>query len=134
LDPLTETYYDVIIKPNDSDAIQGGWGADWPTMATEFPPLFDSRTNVFKDSNGNDYGRYKSDTVNKLIDKAKDQPTVEDQAKVYLQIDDQLGKDVAYIPYERQHFYLLRGSKVTGYSQSPALSYYADLGVIGANG
>ncbi len=135
LDPLTETYYDVINKPsNDSDVVQGGWGADWPTMATIFPPLFDSRTNLFSTTNGNDYGNYRSDAVNKLIDKAKQQPTVEDQAKIYLQIDDQLGKDVAYIPYELQRFYYLHGSKVTGYQQSPASTYFADLGTIGANG
>jgi len=135
LDPLTETYYDVINKPtNDSDVVQGGWGADWPTQATIFPPLFDSRTNMFATTNGNDYGNYRSDTVNKLIDKAKQQPTVEDQAKVYQQIDDQLGKDVAYIPYELQKFYYLHGSKVTGYQQSAASTFFPDLGTIGANG
>ena len=135
LDPLTDTYYDVINKPSaDSDVVQGGWGADWPTMATIFPPLFDSRTNLTPTSNNNDYGNYRSDKVNKMIDQAKTLPDVNAQAKKYAEIDAQLGKDVAYIPYERQNFYLLRGSKITGYQQGPATSFFPDLATIGGNG
>ena len=46
LDPLTDTYYDVIQKPDaDFDVAWGGWGADWPSIATVIPALFDSRVN-----------------------------------------------------------------------------------------
>ena len=38
--------------------IWGGWGADWPSIATVIPPLFDSRINLTKTSNGQDYGNY----------------------------------------------------------------------------
>ncbi len=132
LDPLSDTYYDVIQKPsNDSDVIWGGWGADWPSIATVIPPLFDSRINLTSASNGQDYGNYRSDTVNKLIDKAAAQGTVQAQGKVYAQIDAQLGKDVAYIPLEVTQFYYLRGSKVTGYNLSPATNGYPDLGAAG---
>ncbi len=121
LDPLTETYYDVIQKPTaDSDVIWGGWGADWPSIATVLPPLFDSRINLTTASNGQDYGNYRSDKVNKLIDEAASKGSVEEQAKVYSQIDDQLGKDVAYMPLEITRFYYLHGSKVTGYVNNPA--------------
>jgi peptide/nickel transport system substrate-binding protein len=132
LDPLTETFYDIIQKPtNDSDVIWGGWGADWPSISTVIPPLFDSRINLTKASNGQDYGNYKSDTVNNLIDKAASQTSVDAAAKVYSQIDDQLGKDVAYIPLEISVFYLLHGSKITNFVQSPASSQYVDLGAVG---
>jgi len=135
LDPLTETYYDVIQKPNaDSDVIWGGWGADWPSISTVIPPLFDSRINLTSVSNGQDYGNYRSDRVNKMVDRAAQQTSVEDAAKIYAQIDAQLGKDVAYIPLEIQRFYLLHGSKVSGYMQSPASNGYPDLGAIGVNG
>ena len=61
LDPLTDTYYDVIQKPTaDSDVIWGGWGADWPSIATVIPPLFDSRINLTAASNGQDYGNYRA--------------------------------------------------------------------------
>ena len=37
---------------------------------TVIPPLFDSRPNLTTASNGQDYGNYKSDKFNKLIDQA----------------------------------------------------------------
>ena len=46
LDPLADTYYDVINQPDkDSDVVWAGWGADWPSAMTVLPPLFDSRAN-----------------------------------------------------------------------------------------
>jgi peptide/nickel transport system substrate-binding protein len=135
LDPLTDTYYDVIQKPTaDGDVFWGGWGADWPSISTVIPPLFDSRINLTSASNGQDYGNYRSDTVNKMIDHAASQTSVQDAAKIYAQIDAQLGKDVAYIPLEIQRFYFLHGSGVSGYLQSPAGNGYPDLGGIGVNG
>ncbi len=135
LDPLTDTYYDVVNKPTaDGDVFQGGWGADWPSIATVIPPLFDSRINLTSKSNGQDYGNYRSDKVNKMIDEAANKPSVEEQAKVYADIDAELGKDVAYIPYEIQQFYFLRGSKVTNYLNTPSASGFADLGAIGTSG
>ncbi len=132
LDPLTDTYYDVINKPTaDGDVFWGGWGADWPSIATVIPPLFDSRINLTSASNGQDYGNYRSDKVNKMIDEAAQMSDVNDQAKKYAEIDDQLGKDVAYIPTEVTQFYLLRGSKVTGYINTPASNGYPDLGSVG---
>jgi peptide/nickel transport system substrate-binding protein len=93
--------------------------------------LFDSRPNLTSESNGQDYGNYRSETVNKLIDKAAALPDVEKQAEVYQQIDQELGKDVAYIPLEVSQFYMLRGSKVTGYINTPASNGYPDLGSVG---
>lgn len=131
LDGLADTYYTVIQKPNSkSDVMWGGWGADWPTMATVIPPLFDSRVNLSKSSNQNDYGNYKSDAVNKLIDQAQAQSDVSAAAKIWNQADAQLGKDVAYIPLEITQFYMLHGSKVDPYVQNPATSMYPDLGDI----
>ena len=95
------------------------------------PPLFDSRINLTSASNGQDYGNYRSDKVNKLIDEAASKGSVEEQAKVYAQIDDQLGKDVAYMPLEITRFYYLHGSKVTGYVNNPATAGYPDLGAAG---
>jgi len=132
LDPLTDTYYTIIQKPSaDSDVVFGIWGADWPSIATVIPPLFDSRINLTENSNGQDYGNYKSDTVNKMIDEAALMTDVDQQGAKYAEIDDQLGKDVAYIPLSLERFYFLRGSKVTGYVNNPATSGFPDLGAIG---
>ena len=129
LDGLGDTYYTVIQKPsNDSDVVWAGWGADWPTIATVIPPLFDSRINLSKASNGQDYGNYKSDQLNSLIDKAAQQSDVNAAAQIYAQADQLLGKDVGYIPLEITQFYMLHGSKVSTYIQNPATSMYPDLG------
>ena len=116
---------------SDFDVTWTSWGADWPSIATVIPPLFDSRINLTSDSNGQDYGNYRSDAVNKMIDEAAEMSDVDEQAAKYIEIDDQLGKDVAYIPLEITKFYFLRGSKVTGYVNNPATAGYPDLGAIG---
>ncbi|MFN8077973.1 MAG: ABC transporter substrate-binding protein [Kineosporiaceae bacterium] len=133
LDPLTETYYDIVQNPsnNKSDVVWGGWGADWPAISTVIPPLFDSRINLTAKSNGQDYGNYKSDEVNKMLDEAAKMADVNAQAEAYAKIDAKLGEDVAYIPLDITKFYFLYGSKVTGYSNSPATNMYVDLGAVG---
>ena len=56
---------------------------------------------------------------------------VDQQAAKYAEADDQLGKDVAYIPLDIENFYYLRGSKITNYINNPATSTYPDLGAVG---
>lgn len=132
LDGLGDTYYDVIQKPNkDSDVIWGGWGADWPSAITVTAPLFDSRINLTSNSDGQDYGAYKSDEFNKLVDQAQSASSLDDQTAALQQADTVLGQDTAYIPLEIAKFYFLHGSKVTGYTNTPASSMYPDLGPIG---
>ena len=132
LDGLGDTYYDVIQKPTkDSDVIWGGWGADWPSAITVTPPLFDSRPNLTENSDGQDYGAYKSDAFNKLVDEAANSTSLEDQTAALQQADIQLGQDVAYIPLEIAQFYFLHGSKVTNFTTTPASSSFPDLGAIG---
>ncbi|MFC6042720.1 ABC transporter substrate-binding protein [Nocardioides hankookensis] len=132
LDGLGDTYYDVVQKPTkDSDVIWGGWGADWPSAITVTPPLFDSRPNLTENSDGQDYGAYESDEFNALVDQAANATSLEDQTAALQQADIVLGQDVAYIPLEIQKFYFLHGSKVTGYTNTPAAAMNPDLGVIG---
>ena len=134
LNGLTDTYYDVIQNPNaDGDVFWGGWGSDWASASTVIPALFDSRLNLTEKSNGQDYGNYKSDEVNKMIDEAAKATSVDAQGEAYKKIDKKLGEDVAYIPLDIQKFYFLRGSKVTNYINNPATSTYPDLGAVGVS-
>ena len=94
--------------------------------------LFDSRINlVGTTSNGQDYGNYKSDAFNKLMDEAAAAPDVEAQAAKYIEGDAILGKDMAYVPLEISIFNFLHGSKVTGYINGAATSGFPDLAAIG---
>ena len=132
LDPLGDTYYDVIQKPNaDSDIYWASWGADWPSAITVTAPLFDSRPNLAKTTNGQDYGAYKSDEFNAVVDKAAQASTLDEQTKALQEADIILGKDVAYIPLGTQVFNFLHGSNVTDFTTTPASSQFPDLGVIG---
>lgn len=132
LDPLTDTYYDVISKPEkDSDVMMAGWGADWPSAMTVTPPLFDSRPNFSSTTCGQDYGCYQSDEFEALVDEAANSTDIESQAAVLAEADAVLGEDVAYIPLYVLKNYYLRGSKVTGYVVTPSTSMYPDLGAIG---
>ena len=130
LDP-SGPYYDTIQKPgSSSDLIWGGWGADWPSISTVIPPLFDSRINLTASSNGQDYGNYASPDVNKLIDEAGAETDLDAANDIYGQINDQLAEDTAYIPLDTTSFYFLHGSGIANYVQSPATSGYPDLSVI----
>jgi peptide/nickel transport system substrate-binding protein len=132
LDPLGDVYYSVIQKPTkDSDVLWGGWGADWPSAITVTPPLFDSRPNLTANSDGQDYGAYKSDQFNGLVNEAQSASKLDDQTAALQQADTVLGKDTAYIPLSITKFYMLHGSKVTNYTTTPSSNGYPDLGAIG---
>ncbi len=132
LNPLVDAYYPTIQDPNSkSDITWAGWGADWPSAITVTPPLFDSRVNLTKSSNNSDYGNYKSDAFNKLVDQARSSASLQDQTKYLQQADEVLGKDYAYIPLEQSLFNWVHGSKITGFEVTPSSNGYPDLGAIG---
>jgi peptide/nickel transport system substrate-binding protein len=128
----SDVYYTNIQKPDQkADIVWAGWGADWPSAITVTAPLFDSRPNLTKNSNGQDYGAYKSDEFNALIDQAQEASDLDQQTQILQQADQVLAKDVAYIPIDTAIFYMLRGSDVTGYHNTAASNGYPDLGPIG---
>ncbi|MFC7497316.1 MULTISPECIES: ABC transporter substrate-binding protein [unclassified Nocardioides] len=138
LDPLGDTYYDVINQPDkESSVVWAGWGADWPSAMTVLPPLFDSRANFATDANGNvtnlgqDYGYYESKEFEDLVDQAATAPDIETQNELLTQADTVLANDTAYIPLEVTVFYWLRGSGITNFMTDAASSSYPDLGPIG---
>jgi peptide/nickel transport system substrate-binding protein len=94
-------------------------------------PLFDSRPNLTAASDGQDYGAYKSDAFNKLVDEAQHASSLDQQTAALQKADEQLGKDYAYIPLNITKFYMLHGSKVTNYITTPSSNGYPDLGAIG---
>lgn len=134
LDGLQDTYYDVAATPNkDSDVLWAGWGADWPSMSTVLPPLFDSRPNFSSATCGNDYGCYQSDAFETLVDESANAESVEEQVTALQEADKVLGEEVAYIPLEITKFNWLFGSKVTGFTTTAASSAYPELGLIGVD-
>jgi peptide/nickel transport system substrate-binding protein len=130
LDP-SGPYYDTIQKPgSDTDLLWSGWGADWPSISTVIPPLFDSRINLTKESNGQDYGNYKSDAVNAAMDAAAQETDIDKANQMWSDVDNMLAEDVAYIPLDISQFYFLHGSNVENYVNAVSTNGYPDLGVI----
>ncbi|HET7305599.1 MAG TPA: ABC transporter substrate-binding protein [Segeticoccus sp.] len=137
LQPETQNYYTIIQDPSKSgswDVCWGGWGADWPSASTVIPPLFDSRVNLTKSSNSQDYGAYANPQVNKAIDASFQSSSPEEQRTALIKVDDMLKKDVAYIPLDITKFFLIRGSGVTGWVDNKAFADYPDLGAVGVSG
>jgi peptide/nickel transport system substrate-binding protein len=127
-----DTYYTDIQKPDQkADVVWASWGADWPSAITVTAPLFDSRPNLTKNSNGQDYGAYKSAAFNKLVDQAQAASTIDGQTAALQQADAVLGQDVAYIPLELRRFYFLYGSGIANFMTTPASNMNPDLGPIG---
>jgi peptide/nickel transport system substrate-binding protein len=134
LDP-TGPYYDQIQQPgSDSDLIWAGWASDWPSISTVIPPLFDSRINLTKTSNAQDYGNYQNDDVNAAMDAASAETDLDAANAMWADVDNMLAEDVAYIPLDIQQFYFLHGSNIENYVNSVASSGYPDLGVISVKG
>lgn len=132
LEGLSDTYYDVISLPDDDfDVTWAGWGADWPSMMTVLPPLFDSRPNISSATCGQDYGCYQSDEFEALVDQAANASDIDEQVGYLQEADLVLGNDYAYIPLEITSFPWLHGSKVTGFTTTPASSSYPEIGLIG---
>jgi peptide/nickel transport system substrate-binding protein len=130
LDP-SGPYYDTIQKPgSDTDLSWSGWGADWPSISTVIPPLFDSRINITKTSNGQDYGHYVNDDVNAAMDAASAEPDLDKANQMWADIDNTLAEEVAYIPLDVTKFYFLRGSNIENYVNAISTTGYPDLGVI----
>ena len=96
------------------------------------PPLFDSRINLTSELQRSGLRQLPQRRGQQDDRRGRcDEPTSTSRPRSTAEIDDQLGKDVAYIPLEITKFYFLRGSKVTGYINNPASAGYPDLGAIG---
>jgi peptide/nickel transport system substrate-binding protein len=130
----SDNFYSLVADPSyntEWDISWDTWGADWPNPSTVIPPLFDSRVNLTKGTNGKDSGRYSSRAVNELIDQSYQAPTPEQQAEVLQQADLVLQKDIAYIPLAVGKYVFTRGSDVTDMVYNPSLFAYPDLASVG---
>jgi peptide/nickel transport system substrate-binding protein len=134
LNELTDTYYDVIQNPANAqkyDVSWASWGADWPSASTVIPPLMDSRVNLSAASTGQDYGYYQNADVNKKIDAAYNTTDLTKQFAMWGDLDEQLAKDVAYIPMVYNKFFFIWGSGIKGWIDNVAFADYPDLGSLG---
>jgi len=133
LNPLGDTYYDVIQKPTtEAQLYWGGWGADWPSAITVTPPLF-QKNQLNEATNGQNYGAFVNDDFEAAAAEAQSASNLDDQTAALQEADKILGEQVAYIPLTVEIFNFMHGSKIAGYGSTPASNGYPDLGMIGVN-
>lgn len=134
LDPEGDDYYTNIQKPSHTyDVGWAGWGTDWPSPATVYPLLFDSRINIQGATLGSDYSKFKNDEFNKLMDQAAEatgKGDIEARDKIYAEADTLLAEEGVYFPLENEIFNFAAGSNVD-LQVTPAAASQPDLGVIG---
>ncbi len=87
-----------VAKRGVWDAAVAGWGADWYGNAalSYFKPLF-SGEEAFP-PNGSNFGFYKSEETNALIEQAVAAKTEDEAADLWHQADEQVMKDAAFFP------------------------------------
>ncbi|MYV98217.1 ABC transporter substrate-binding protein [Streptomyces sp. SID3343] len=104
-------YYDVIGKlDTPCDLYWAGWGADWPTGATVYTPVYDGRKVV---NDGENYAQYKNAAVDTEIDRILKLGQNE-QAAEWMKLDEKIMQDVPSIPYIYQRHRLVYGPQVGG--------------------
>ena len=119
----------MIQKPGaDFDVTWGGWGADWASIGTVIPPLFDSRINITRFVQRQRLRQLQGWPGGRRDDRRRlRRADLDAAAEKWAALDAKLGEDVAYIPLEITIFNFLHGSKVTGYANNSNVNGYADL-------
>jgi peptide/nickel transport system substrate-binding protein len=114
LNPIdSTTYYTQIgTVKNNFDIYRTGWGADWPSAATDVPNLFDGRT--ISDGSPN-YSHYNSAATNAQIDKILAEPDVTKAAKEWNDLANQvIANDIPQVPFGFDKFLTIYGDGLGG--------------------
>jgi peptide/nickel transport system substrate-binding protein len=115
-----DTYYDQIGKvDNDFDIYHSSWGADWPSMSTVVPPVYDGRQ--IQDGSPN-YAHYNNPEINKEMDRVAQIQDPDKAAAAWMKLSDRiLTEDVPGVPLMYYKQLQLHGSKIGGVVYSDIL-------------
>lgn len=109
------TYSDQISDPNSSlDLYAAGWGADWPSGATVYQPLFDGRE-IRK--GGYNFSLFNDPAINAEIDKITLITDPVEAGKRWAALDRKLMEQVPVIPYLYDKNLQMHGPRVGGVTQ-----------------
>ena len=108
----SQTYLDEIGKAdNKFDLYSSGWGADWPSGSTVYPPTLDGRK--IRDG-GVNQSHFNDKEINKEIDRILKITDLEKAGAEWAKLDEKIMKKIPYIPYLYQRVLHLHGEKVAG--------------------
>lgn len=110
--PLAK-YYDVIGNPStEPDLVRAGWGADWPSMSTVLPPLFDGRQ--IKPAGNQNFALLNNPSIDSQMDKIEAITDTNAAAKQWGALEKTIMEQAPLIPILYLKGVLLHGSKVKG--------------------
>jgi peptide/nickel transport system substrate-binding protein len=105
-----KTFYDEIGHlDNKYDVYETGWGFDWPSGSTVYPPLFDGRRIA---EQGTNYGHFSDAAVNKEIDRIRSLTDPVEAGKAWAALDRTLLAKVPGIPYLYIKNFQLTGPRI----------------------
>lgn len=120
------TYLDEIAKvDNKFDLYSSGWGADWPSGSTVYPPTLDGRR--IRDGSPNQ-SHFNDSAINKEMDRILKITDIEEAGREWAKLDKKIMEKIPYIPYLYQRVLHLHGDKVGGATEDQIH------GLVGLNG
>jgi peptide/nickel transport system substrate-binding protein len=134
LQPIDKDYFATISDParlKETDVFWANWAPAWPSASTVIPPLFDSRLNLSRTSNGRDVGGFADPRVNAEITRIPTLPSLDDQATAWADLDASLAKRSAFIGLAQRKALYIAGTGVTSLSANEAMGGFVDLAQIG---
>ena len=109
-----KNFYDEIGKvKNPYDLYTGGWGADWPSGTTVYPPTLDGRKIAEQAPN---YSHFNDPAVNAEMDRITAETDLIQAAKDWAALDRRIMAEAPYIPWVYDKDYQLYGSNIGGAS------------------
>jgi peptide/nickel transport system substrate-binding protein len=113
LKPINDkTYYDETGKlDNKFDLFFTGWGADWPSGSTVYPPLLDGRRIA---EQGTNYEQFNDPAINKEMDRIAAIADLNAASKAWAELDKTLMKQVPMIPFTYVKQLTIQGPKLGG--------------------
>jgi peptide/nickel transport system substrate-binding protein len=112
----SQRYNDEVGRvDNGFDLYSSGWGADWPSGSTVFPPTLDGRR--VRDGSPN-LTHFDDKEINAEIDRILKITDIEEAGAEWAKLDKKVMEKIPYIPYLYQRVLHLRGEKVGGVNES----------------
>ena len=114
-----KTFYDETGKVDNSfDLYESGWGADWPSGATVFPPTVDGTRIADQAPN---YSHFDDEEVNKEIARILKITDLEEAGKQWAALDKKVMEKIPFIPYLYDKTIQIYGPKIGGAVQDKVL-------------
>lgn len=131
-DNLKRAGFDVVLKPlsdknfydetgkidNPYDLYESGWGADWPSGSTVFPPTVDGTRIADQAPN---YSHFNDPEINKEIERILGETDLTKAAEDWAALDKKVMEKIPFIPYLYDKSFQIYGDKIGGAIQDKIL-------------